>query len=98
MARKKTILAAEPEEPQVTDPETPVEEPVTPETPTAEEPTDPVEPPAGDQPGEEVPPAADGEGDGEKEEENKRFFETFPCGKSGYNVHVMRRRRRQIGG
>ena len=95
MARKKTILAAEPEETQVTEPETPVEEPTTPETPTGEEPTEPVEPPAGDpQPGEEVPPA---EGDGEKEE-NKRFFETYPCGKSGYNVHVMRRRRRQIGG
>ena len=100
MARKRFVLKAEPEEQNnETTPETPVEPtpaeevvpaqeepaPAEPVAPT-EEPQEPVEEPA--------PPAEEETPSEEPPVKDPRFFESFPCDKSGYVVQVMRRRRR----
>jgi len=112
MARKRTLLAGEeptgeevnneptgeetPVTGEPTEPTEPVEEPSEP-TPTEPVPGEPQVEPEPTTPPADPEPKPDTPAEEEKKEEDKRFFETFACGKSLYPVQVMRRRRRSQG-
>lgn len=77
---ESTVVESTPAEETVTEPETQAPEA---EAPATEEVPEEGQTPAAPEAPEEAPA-----------EQDKRFFETYKCDKSGYIVNVMRRRRR----